>query len=221
MPPDVVCIIGPDGAGKTTQVRILIERLEERDVSTQYMWLGFTHVLSLPVLAIARVLGLSETVDVAGGGTVGYHYFWRSNILSTIYPLLLFFDTLLFIVPRIYFYMYFTNSVVVCDRFIYDSLVNVMISVRDYTLHSSRLGRMFLRMIPAGTKTVLLLADSEVLRNRRADVEYDRTLELKVDLYKRLADAYDIPIIDASKSIDSITKEIIATVDDSSNIVEN
>lgn len=213
MAPDVLCIVGPDGAGKTTQVRILTETLEERDASVRYMWLGFRHVLSLPILGLARVFGLSETEAVPGGGAVGYHYFWRSRILSTIYPYVLFLDTLLFVVPRVYFYKYLTDTVVVCDRFVYDTLVDLMISVREYHLHTSLLGRMFVTMIPDDTRTVVLLADPAVLRTRRTDIEVDRTIDTKVELYTRLAETYDIPVVDASQPIDTTTSEIIDSLD--------
>lgn len=213
MATDLVCIIGPDGAGKTTQIRILEETLEDQNIGVRYMWLGFRHVLSLPILGIARAVGLSETEEAPDGTAVGYHYFWRSRVLSTIYPLVLYLDTLLFIVPLVYFYTYFTDTVVLCDRFVYDTLVDVMVSVGEYDLHTSRLGRMFLTLIPEETETVLLLAEPEVLRTRRVDVEVDNTIDTKVELYTRLADTYDITVVDASQPIDTIADEIDDAVD--------
>ena len=70
---------------KSTQVNLLINYLKKKGVNSEYRWLRFHHFLSLPLLALARLLGLSEVKVLNNGEKIGYHYFYKSNLISTLY----------------------------------------------------------------------------------------------------------------------------------------
>jgi len=204
----LICIIGPDGVGKTTQVKMLIDRLRKEGINCEYKWLRFHHFFSLPLLGFARLMGLSEVKTLKSGGKIGYHYFYRSKAISSLYPIFLLIDTLIFITNKIYIPMKLFKKTIVCDRFVYDAIVDLMISTGNYEIYKSKIGKLFLSLIPQNSRIIMLIANEEILRKRREDVMHDTTLNLKIKLYKKLADEFDILTIDAGLSIEEIQKNI-------------
>ena len=63
----LICLIGPDGTGKTTQAKALIDEFKKEGVICQYRWMRFLHFFSLPILAWARIAGLSEEIILPNG----------------------------------------------------------------------------------------------------------------------------------------------------------
>jgi thymidylate kinase len=205
---DLICIIGPDGSGKSTQCELLEEEFKRRDIKYEYRWFRFRHYLTLPLLAFARVLGLSEVEELEDGQRVGYHYFWRSRVISYLYPRLLFLDMLLGYFIDIRPSLLDESKTVIADRYVYDTLVHIAISTQNPTIHQSAIGRLFLRLVPTKSTTVVLLAEPETLRERRADVEHDATLDSKVEQYRRLSSDLGLDVIDAAESPAAVQKQI-------------
>lgn len=204
----VISIIGPDGAGKSTQAEKLVERLDQQDIDCEYRWFGAKHLLTLPLLLYARLVGLSEVEKLESGREIGYHYFWRSKLLSTLYPIFLFIDTLLIYFLQIYIPAVLFERTMVCDRFIHDIVVRAMLSIGNDSLYQTYLGAAFLSLVPDQSVIVLLDGDTETFRSRRDDVREDKTLGKMIDLYDELAESTDVHRIDASKSPEQIHAEI-------------
>ncbi|MXR40767.1 hypothetical protein GRX01_05340 [Halobaculum sp. WSA2] len=208
----LICIVGPDGAGKSTQAEMLLKELKSRGHDCKYQWLGFNHFLSLPLLAFARVIGLSEIRTLESGRKVGYHYFERSKVISWLYPLLLLVDTLIAYVTEVAWPRKQSETTIVCDRFIFDTMVNIMLSTNQPSFPQTYTGRLFLRLIPDDTEAFVLLADEETLRGRRDDVEADESIPEKIRYYKIIAERLQLLVIDASRSPEAIHREIAATI---------
>lgn len=204
----LICIVGPDGAGKSTQAEMLMEELAERGHDCEYRWLGFNHYFSLPLLAFARVIGLSEIETLDSGRKIGYHYFERSKIIMHLYPLLLLVDTLLAYLFKVALPRKLSGKTIICDRFIYDTIVNIMLSTDQPSFPSTFIGRLFSWLIPDDTEAYVLTADEETLRRRRDDVEADDSLQAKIQYYSIIADQMNLPVINATKSPESIHEEI-------------
>jgi len=210
---NVISIIGPDGAGKSTQATELLSKLEKQDIDCEYRWFGAKHFFSLPLLVYARLLGLSEVEELESGRKIGYHYFWRSILLETLYPILLFIDTLFIYLVQIYIPTKLRGRTLVCDRFIHDILVRAMLSTDDDSLHQTYLGTAFLSLVPEQSVTVLLIADTEVFRSRRDDVREDKSLDRMISLYDIVAESTDVYRIDASKDPKEIHAEILELIE--------
>ena len=204
----LICIIGPDGTGKSTQVNLLINSLNKKGIKYEYQWLRFHHFLSLPVLALARLLGLSEVKTLENGEKVGYHYFYKSKIISFFYSLTLLFDTFIFTVIKVYIPIYLLKKNIIYDRFIYDTLIDLMISTGNCDAYKTIFGSSFIKLVPKKSRVIMLIANENNLRDRREDVNHDKTLRLKIKLYNRLSRLYDITVIDAALNIEEVQNRI-------------
>lgn len=206
----LICIIGPDGAGKSTQAEMLLKSLSHQGHDCEYRWLGFNHYLSLPLLGVARLVGLSEIETLDSGREVGYHHFERSKLVTKLYPVLLLVDTLLAYLVAVAWPRNQLNKSLVCDRFIHDTVVNIMLSTDQPDFIDTVVCNLYFRLVPDDAEVFVLMADEETLRNRRDDVEADRNISEKIRYYQILADRLDLPVIDSSKSPELIHREIQA-----------
>jgi len=197
-------ITGPDGAGKTTQAKLLLNRLKRKGINCEYRWLRRPYFFSFTVLYLARLFDLSKVKNLEGKKKIGYHYFYKYKPISLMYQVLLLIDSLISSLIMIFIPIKLCKKMIVCDRFIFDILVDLMISINNYSLYKTKIGELFLRLLPRNSKIVMLMADEIVLRNRKIDVMQDKTLSARIDLYNRMANEFSIPIIDASLSIKEI-----------------
>ncbi len=200
----LICISGPDGVGKTTQVNLIIKELTDKGIKCTHKWIRFPFLLSMPLLIAARLSGRTEMTTLESGRRIGYHHFHDSNIISRIYPILLYLDTKIHLILRVKLSNLVAKKIIVCDRFVYDILVDLMISIGERDLNRKNIGHRFTMLIPPNTKTVILLGNEETLRSRRDDVEMDKTLLEKIFLYRKIAEDQGLPIIDASLPINVI-----------------
>lgn len=212
-PPRLICIIGPDGTGKTTQAKMLIEKLRERGYEYEYRWMRFHHFISLPVLALARLMGLTEIQTLPDGRKIGYHHFYRSKLISTLYSLTLYLDTLLAMMFKIYIPLKLQKKRIVCDRFVYDTLVDLAMDLNNPSFITSKITKMFLRLVPKESKVVLLIAPYEKIKWRREDLRFDGSLEKRIQIYLELGQKFpQVMEVNASLGIPDVHRRIIRMV---------
>jgi len=211
--PQFICIIGPDGTGKTTQAKMLIKYLKKKGFDYEYRWMRFHHFISLPVLGLARILGLTEVRTLPNGKKIGYHHFYKSKLVSAIYPLTLYLDTLLAIIFKLYVPLKVQKKRIVCDRFIYDTLVDLAIDLDNPEIINSKIAEKFLKLVPRDCLIILLLTSYEKIKERREDLKFDKSLENRIEIYKELSKRFpQIRIIDTSLDIESVHKQILGIV---------
>ncbi|ACJ17347.1 Hypothetical protein TON_1856 [Thermococcus onnurineus NA1] len=212
-PPRLICIIGPDGTGKTTQAKMLIEKLREMGYEYEYRWMRFHHFISLPVLALARLMGLTEIQTLPDGRKIGYHHFYRSKLISTVYPITLYLDMLLAMIFKIYIPLKVQRKRLVCDRFIYDTLVDLTIDLDNIEFDNSKTAKKFLKLIPRDCLTILLIAPYEKIKERREDLKFDKYLRKRIETYMELKKRFpQLVTIDASSEVEKVHNQIVEIV---------
>jgi len=208
--PSLICLIGTDGTGKTTHARILVEEIRSDNKKCTYRWLHYARLLSLPLLAYARLQGLSKYKMVTGQ-KYGSWEFKGSFLLCHVLPWLMLVDAFLFNLIKVRLPLLLGYTVVV-DRYIHDILVDIMLGTEQPYLHRQAVGRLFLKMVPRNSFAVLLEADAEKLRMRRGDLKHDKNLEPRRKYYNRLAQDAGIPIVRSEATRDEVHAEIVDAI---------
>ena len=99
------------------------------------------------------------------------------------------------------------KKIILCDRFIYDTLIDLMISIKDYELIDSRISKLFLNLIPKKNSTIIMFMSNEnILRSRRLNIKHDKNLNIKIKLYKKISFKYHIKLLNTNNSFKKIQK---------------
>lgn len=191
--PIFLCITGIDGVGKTTHVNLILEHLRGKGIKCQYKWLRFHYLFSLPLLVFCRVVGYTRVSTLGDSQKCSYHEFYKSRFVSSVYPWILFVDTFLFTTIKVYIPMFFGISIV-CDRFVYDTLIDVAVATKDHEIYKKTVGKLFLKLIPKNAHLVMLSLDKSTIFLRRPELKNDLTFDERYALYKDLSSQFNIDI---------------------------
>jgi thymidylate kinase len=206
--PMFICITGIDGVGKTTHVNLILEHLREKGIKCQYKWLRFHHYFSLPLLAFCRVAGYTRVSTLGGTQKCSYHEFYRSKVVSFVYPWILLLDTALSTTTKVYIPMLFGNTIV-CDRFVYDTLIDLAVATKDPEIYKKPVGKLFFLLIPSNSKFVMLTVDKQTILSRRPELRDDATFDEKYEFYGRLAEIFGIVSISNVTNISNVKAQLL------------
>jgi hypothetical protein len=204
--PRFIHVTGADGTGKSTQARLLIDHLRSRGIQCRHLWLRFPFFFSLPLLLYARWRGYSW-YEVDGGVRHGYWDFRNSWGLRVFLPWVLFVDAALAALRRVYIPLWL-GSTLVCERFVWDMLVDLAVAFDDGDIHSRLPGRLYMHLLPRDTVVILLDLDAGTIRGRRADLQADRRLEARLQAFRSMAFIYSIPVLSSRISIEEVNQSI-------------
>ncbi len=206
--PRLIVFSGMDGTGKSTHARALVDELRLRGIRTVYRRLRFPFVSSVLLLLYARLRRWSYEIR-ASNSTIRVHDFAQSPLLRTLYPLTAHLDLLLatwFLIrlPMALGWM------VVCDRFVTDSLIDVASSCGRDIVPGSVLARLNQALLPRGTMTFLLTASVETVAERRAESSFDPTFLWRWEQYQRAAAENSVLVVDSEDGFEVVHGRILA-----------
>src|SRR2546426_3504571 len=120
----VIVFFGPDGAGKSTQVRLLRNSLEENGVKTRTAWIRALHTLAFAIDRFLIRAGYCKTKSNPYGRTYPVPDFDRIPGLRKIWPLIELFSAAPLIVSRVKIPS-LLGWTVVCERYTIDSIPSI------------------------------------------------------------------------------------------------
>lgn len=206
--PACIHLAGVDGTGKSTQARILADLLRRRHAHVRCVWLRFPRLLSAPLLVYARLRDLSwqETV---GGSTHGYWDFGGSWVMAHVYPWLVWIDALIYAAVYVYTPRLLGRGVV-CDRFVVDTLADLMAALEDDTFDLRLPGRLFPVLIPRTALVVVLDLDFVHAVQRNPELAGDRTWPLRRRMYQAIARHQGLRVISTKGAVEEVTEQILS-----------
>ena len=205
--PHFIYITGADGTGKSTQAQLLLERLRRQGVRCRHVWLRFPFFLSVPLLAYARWRGFSW-VEKHGSTRHGYWDFQSSPLLRALLPWSVLFDAALAAAFRIYWPLC-TGRTVVCERFVLDMLVDLMVAFGSRMMHRKMPGTFYRYLIPRRASIVILGLDATTIRQRRPDLKTDRRLESRLRAFHQLASDLGLARLSTERPVCAVQEQIV------------
>ena len=210
--PLCIHLAGVDGTGKTTQARAMLYWLQREGVPVRYVWLRFPRLFSVPFLVYARLRGYSRR-EIVDGHQHGYWDFSRSWLMSKVFPWALLLDTLLVALVKLYVPLW-RGYTVICDRFVVDILVDLMTGLNDTRFDEHFPGRLFLTLLPGGTRVVVLDLDTEIVRQRCPELAGDRTHSKRRAIYWGLARRRHLSVVSTEPSVECVSVRLQEAIND-------
>jgi thymidylate kinase len=205
----IVCISGIDGSGKTSIIEALGKELQETGQPSRYVWLRYNHYLTKFLLAFCRLTGLTRH-EYPDGLRLGYHEFHRSRVVSWIFVLLTYLDTLAASIVRVYLPTAFGSKLLVCDRWIIDIMIDLEIDTRMRFAADSRLERLFRGLLPAQSRCFLITRSPDAVEHCRPENRRDRNFQRRLDLYQEYSTRKWVTTVQNNSSV----REAVASLCD-------
>lgn len=214
--PRCIHLAGVDGSGKTTQGKALLDVLNAHGLEVQYVWLRFPRLFSIPFLVYARLRGYSYR-EVTNGYEHGYWSFGKSWLMSIIFPWVLLLDTFLFALFKVYLPLWLGRRIL-CDRFVIDTLVDLMVGLDKPHYDEQITGRLFLNLLPHGTRVVILDLETNIALQRSPELHGDRSHARRRQTYLDVAERQDFPIISTEMPVEKLTARLLDVIQSSKEV---
>ena len=217
----LICFVGMDGTGKTTQAKRLVNALEARGVKCKYVWNTYQPFITKPFLLLGKAAffrGKDAFKDYAEYSSTKIKVF-RTPILSRVYEYLSLFDYLCqslvtVRLPRMF------GSNIICDRYVPDVAVNLAaeLGYSDKKL-SSTLNKLS-GLLPKPDLAFLLDVPAEIGYQRKDDtpsVEHLRSLR---GIYLTIGQEYGV-VLDGTEDPAELESVILDKVNRATGWSEN
>ena len=198
----VLYLAGNDGVGKTTQAELLVSEIRRHGLECRYVWLRFPHLVSIPVLVLSRMLGVTRYYQEMGH-TYGRWHFERAPRLASALLWCQVVDAAVYRAIRIEPILR-RGRIVVLDRFVYDIMVDIASAAEDPALLSGVPAGLLHWLLPRESRTVLLHCAPEVIRLRRPAAAPDPLLDTRSEMYLEIARHWDVPVVDAGGPVEAV-----------------
>lgn len=204
----IIVVSGVDGSGKTSVIEQLQEKLNGEGHTTRYVWLRYNHYLSKFVLAFCRFTGLTRYLHYESSRVV-YHDFYRSKIISWMFIATTFIDTFFASLFKVYLPMLWSKDIIICDRWIYDIMVDLEVDTRVKFSNDSLLKKIYLALLPSVARCYVISRDLDQVRKERDESLNDDNFPVRGELYKRHSADGRLIIVDNNGTIDSSVQQIL------------
>lgn len=205
----LICFTGMDGSGKTTLAKFLVKEMKKRGLKCNYVYGRYKPVLSRPALAFGKFMFLRgrdikeyEDYSSAKRGAVRRHLLWTSmyqKILLFDYSLQLFAKIIL---PKM------LGRTVICDRYVYDTVMNDIPRADDDFEHLERLIETCFRIAPEPDMVFLIDLPEEIAFQRKDDTPSISYLKERRNVYLDIGKEYDMRILDGSKDLTELKEHV-------------
>jgi len=210
-----ICFIGIDGSGKTTLAKKVTEELNHAGRDSAYAHGLIDVKLLKPLMALGKTLLLKPKMRKRGYSEVikeKRRQFSRYPFLFFFYKIALFFDYAPQIAGKIIVPLRRGQSVI-SDRYVHDTLINLTLNKGHDLPGLKKLINNFLRIFPKPDITFFIDLPEEIAFSRKNDIYDIESLKEKRILYRRLAEAERMPMLDGKKPIEDLVGEVMCHID--------
>ncbi|HEY0735629.1 MAG TPA: hypothetical protein VGD69_12035 [Herpetosiphonaceae bacterium] len=224
----LICFNGIDGSGKSLQAHKLIEELTAAGYPAVYVWSGGNAPLTKPLARLSKSIlrrrrstgaAQAEAPQPTSQETSEYRSYlsFTQGIFKRPWVRWLWLQVSMLehmgeiwtkIVPHL-----LAGKIVVCDRYIYDRLVNIAVLCNTAPEQLRRqlwLARLY--WVPRPNKWFFIDVPADVAWSRKDDVPDVLYLQRRIPLYRTIADAFKLERLDGTADPGEIAAQVWQSV---------
>jgi dTMP kinase len=207
----LITFSGLDGAGKSTQIGLLLERLRREGRNPIYVWTrgGYTPLFERFKALLRRLPG--QVVPPSGHSPERTRSFSKGWV-RRLWSVLALFDLLWVYGVQVRWWRW-RGRVVVCDRYLWDTLVDFRLNFSEERIEDSWLWRLLVWLTPNPDAAFLLLVSVEESLHR-SDVKGEpfrdppEVLAKRLAQYQLLAQDTEWYVMDGKNTVSNLTDAI-------------
>jgi thymidylate kinase len=196
----VICLIGNDGAGKTTQAKALQKYFLAKKNPAKYI--HFDHQL-LRIPKFAEGKGMLSNKNEKNQSIKLFKPLKKIRLFSYVFPIILYIDFIVFYFLNIKF----TDEIVILDRSIYDKIAKFV----DLGVFAPKLAKPFVNSYPKPDYLFYLETSPQTSYKRKGELTKSLLAERSKTLGKVISDLKVIKI-DANKKRSIVTNNILSNI---------
>jgi hypothetical protein len=208
--PYLISFFGPDGAGKSTHVELLLKHFQSNRTKVRKVWIRSPHTLAYLLSCLLVKIGFYRTTVNPFGMQVkvpAVHtnlrlgFFWSMIELVSVLPLILF---------RVYVPL-FLGYTLIAERYVVDTAVTIAYFINDVGFLQSHIAKLLLLFIPKNTIFIHLDSDySTIMKRRDHIVEPYDFIKFQRMAYKIMESSVSAILINTSNiSIEQTSERIM------------
>lgn len=210
-------MVGVDGTGKTTHAKSLVKDLREHGIAAHYVWCRGSPKIFLPLLQLFKQLVFGQSAIKSVSGELSESDPLKQRLLSIsmvsrLWRSILVFDTLVQVLVGVYIPLRL-GRVVVCDRYIFDQMVDVAV---DFRFSKAQLQEWAdnpaYRIFPKPDLTLLFDVKEEEAYSRKDDSRSIPDIALRRKIYLWLTQIRPMKVINASENLELVDRAIRTSV---------